>query len=211
MTARGVLVALLVVLSFSACNVLKSKPPYAVQLYMLEYAPPATEKPSIGATLRVNRFAVSQSYNSTAMLRRPEPFRVEAYHYHRWRTNPGDTVTDFMIRDLRNSGIFRAVFSYREAEETTFLIEGSVDEFLATREQDGWKVLLSLDVSLLDCRKTAITERIRFQKRYRVVEPMERESADDFARAMSGAMVRVSAIVLDDVHRALTSSDKAGF
>jgi cholesterol transport system auxiliary component len=50
--------------------------------------------------------------------------------YNRWRIKPGDMVTDYLVRDLRNSGLFRAIFSYNDSKETRYLLEGQIDEFL---------------------------------------------------------------------------------
>jgi ABC-type uncharacterized transport system auxiliary subunit len=196
---RGVLLALSVVLLLVSCTVLNSKPPYAVHLYTMEYLPPVVEREATKSTLRIGRFSVAQSYNSTAMFRRPEAYRLETYNYHRWRANPGDMVTDFLLRDFRNSTVFKAAFSYRESAETEFMIEGSVGEFLATRDADGWKALLSLEITLLDSRKTSIAEKVLFQKRYTVTEPMREETPEELARAMSGAMSRASAATISDV------------
>jgi ABC-type uncharacterized transport system auxiliary subunit len=203
--ARGVLLALSIVLLFVSCTVLNSKPPYTVHLYTMEYLPPVVEREAARNTLRIGRFSVAQSYNSTAMFRRPEAYRLEAYNYHRWRVTPGDMVTDFLLRDFRSCGVFKAVFSQREPAETEFTIEGSVGEFLARRDTDGWKAVLSLEITLLDSRKTSIAEKVLFQKRYTMTEPMSEETPEELARAMSGAMSQASAAAISEVCRMVAS------
>jgi ABC-type uncharacterized transport system auxiliary subunit len=180
-----------------------SKPPYVVQFYTLEY--PSTI--SIGLTLkeavRIGRFFMVQSYNTSAMLYRPKPYEVAAYNYHRWRTNPGDMVTEHLLEDFRSSGLFHAVFSYRHPENVRFVVDGDVGEFLEAKVGAGWEAALSMEVSLRDTATPEAGKEILFQKRYRTVEPLIKESPEEFARGMSRAMARVSGEILGDVYAAV--------
>lgn len=56
-------------------------------------------------------FSVAQSFNSTAMVYKPQQNRLDSYPYSRWRVNPGDMVSDFLLRDIRKSLLFKGVFS----------------------------------------------------------------------------------------------------
>jgi cholesterol transport system auxiliary component len=174
-----------------------------VDQYMLEYAPPEVAGPRLDQTVEIGRFSVAQAYNSTAMVYRADGYRVAAPHYHRWRTNPGDMVTDYLLRDFRASGLFRAVFSYRRPEEARFTVEGGIEEFLELREGGGRKAVLGLEVTLLDRSKPEVSERVVFQKRYRAEEAAIDQSSEALARAMSQAMAALSAEIIGDVHRAV--------
>jgi ABC-type uncharacterized transport system auxiliary subunit len=186
----------------SGCSITSSKPPYAVQLYMLEYHLDPAIGSSISRTLKIDRFAVAQIFNNTTMLRRPGSYQIEPYNYHRWRTNPGDMVTDFISRDFKETGLFKAVFTYRQQEETDFVLEGNVTEFLLSNDGSRWQVLLSIDVSLLDMSRTAINERVLFQKVYKASEPIEKEDPVLFAAGMSKATARISSLIVNDVYQA---------
>jgi ABC-type uncharacterized transport system auxiliary subunit len=179
------------------------KQPYAVQLYTLEYAFSAPTDTRLDEVVRIDRFFATQSYNTSAMFYRPEPYKMVAYNYHRWRMSPADMVAERLLRDFGSSGLFRAVFSYKEKEDSRFVVDGGVEEFLQSREDGDWCVILSVQVNLLDRDRSNTRERLLFQKRYRSVEPVVKESPAEFARGMSRAMSKVSEEILKDVYIAV--------
>lgn len=180
-----------------------AKPPLVVELYTLDYAPAPSAGVCLEQMVKVDRFATAQSYNTNAMVYKPESYKMGVYNYHKWRTRPGDMVTDFLARDLGSAGLFRAVFTYRQAENARFVIEGSVEEFAESREADGWKAALRLRMTLLDTDREDITARVMFQRRYEAAEPIAGKSPDAFARGMSAAMKKVSTRIMQDVYQAV--------
>ena len=125
--------------------------------------------------IKVERFSVANAFDTSAIVYRDGPNLRNIDPYNRWRTKPGDMVTDFLIRDLRHSALFQAVFSYNQNEETRYLLEGQVNEFLESKEKDGFRAVLSFDVTFQDLSKKEVTERIVFQKSYGYAEPLEKE------------------------------------
>jgi ABC-type uncharacterized transport system auxiliary subunit len=201
-------VVLFACLFFLASCFPRSTAPVRVEFYTLDYAPPVAARGRLDQVIRFDRFSVVQSYNSPAMVYRPEAYRLAVYQYHRWRTGPGEMVTDYLVRDFRSSGLFQAVFSYRQPEDARFEVDGAVEEFLESREEDGWKAILGLAVTLLDRSKPEITSRVMFQKRYRAIEPISDQSPGGFARGMSAAMARLSAEIMGDVADATGRADQ---
>lgn len=179
-------------------------PPPLVRQYSLEYPPPRVENVSrTEALLKVGRFSVDRLYIGPSMLFREGPFRRDAYHEQRWRVSPGDMVTDFLRRDLRNAGLFRAVLSARDTEETRFVLEGGVEEFLEVDEGESRKALLVAMVTLLDLSFRDVSRRVVFQKTYRCETLFTQEGSAGLAEAMSRAMSQFSAQVISDVGGAL--------
>jgi cholesterol transport system auxiliary component len=122
--------------------------------------------------------------------------------YNRWRTKPGEMAAEYLVRDLRNSGLFRAVISYNDIEETRYLLEGQVDEFLDVSEKDGRKAVLGLNVTFVDLKKRDPAEKVIFQRDYKVVEPYTEKTPAAFAQGMSRAMEKVSRQIILDLHDA---------
>jgi len=183
---------------------LGGKPAYSVKYYVLEYPSPQMERiQRFNELLKVERFSVSPAFNSTAMVYRENPFGRDAYHYERWRVNPGDMVTDLIVRDLRNSGLFRAIFSYHDGEETRFLLEGQVEEFLELEEKDSWKATLGVHVTFLDLTKKERAEKVVFQRSYRFVELFAEKTPEGLAGGMSKAMERFSRQLIRDLEQAV--------
>jgi len=199
LSARILLLAVLPWLLLAGCG----KPPVLINNYILEYPAPLVGKnPRLDAALKVELFAVAQAYNSTAMVYRPQPFKSEVYNFNRWRVNPGYLVTDFLLRDLRNSGLFQAVLSYREAGNARFRLEGGVEEFQELDEADGWKAALVLNVTLLDLHQEELPQRLVFQKNYRAAEPLPEKTPQGLAQGMSRALEKLSARIITDTYEA---------
>jgi cholesterol transport system auxiliary component len=184
------------------------KPPVMANKYLLEYPSPAVQGQPLPVAVTVARFAVAQTYNSTAMVYRPNPYQSETYNYNRWRVNPGYLVTDYLVRDFRNSRLFKAVFGPDSANKSRYVLEGGVAEIQEVDEADGWKAALALNVTLLDLSQPEITKRVVFQRDYRAAEPLLEQTPKSLAQGMSRAMEKLSARIITDTYQAVRGAGK---
>ena len=193
------LLAALLVACLGGCG----KPPMLVNQYILEYpAPVVGRKAKIPAAVKVELFSVAQAFNTNAMVYQPQPFQTQVYNYSRWRANPGNLVTDYLIRDFRESGLFKAVFGPDSSGKYRFKLEGGVAEFQEVDAADGWKASLALTVTLLDTTQEELPRRVVFQKNYRALEPLPEKTPRGLAQGMSRAMEQVSARIINDTYDA---------
>lgn len=182
------------------------KPPMLVHRYILDYpAPVLGRQAKIPAAIKVQQFSVAQAFNTNAMVYQPQPFRSETYNYSRWRVNPGHLVTDYLLRDLREARLFKAVYGPESTGRFRFQLEGGVEEFQELDEPGGWQAVLALTVTLLDVSQTELPQRVIFQKNYRAVEPMPEKTPQGLAQAMSRAMARLSDRIMTDTCQAARS------
>ncbi len=180
------------------------QPAQMIDRHIFEYSPPALpDLAPLNQLAKVERFSVAKAYNSLAIVYRPESHTLDTYADNRWITKPGDMVSDFLLRDLRSTNIFRAVFSYRDPEDARYVIGGSVEELVERDETNGRSAAITLNVTLLDLSRTGMESRLLFQKEYRAVEPMKNRSPSGLVQAMSVAMARLSEAIIRDVHGAL--------
>jgi ABC-type uncharacterized transport system auxiliary subunit len=204
-----ILVVAAVLLFFSGC--IGGKRTNVIEQYTIEYPSPVFAGLSrIDATIRVNLFSVNHAFNSPAMVYRPDPFQQDAYSYSRWIVNPGDMISDYLLRDLRNSGLFSAVFSYSDSEDAGFLLQGSVEKFLEVDGKDSSKAELTLNVTLIDAAQRELTKRIVFQKNYVLSGPLEAKTAAGFAAGMSKAVELFSVQLIKDIYQSVKGSLPAG-
>ncbi len=201
-TRQHTLISLTVLAALALLGAGCGSPPMLVHQYLLEYPSPPLQGQSLDAAIKVERFAVAQPFNTTAMIYKPAAFKSQAYQYHRWRVNPGYLASDYLVRDLRNAGLFKAVFSYDSSEKARFVLEGGVEDFQEVDEPGGWQASLALSVTLLDTSQTEAPQKVVFQKSYRVMEPMGLQTPAGLAESMSRAMERASAQVVSDVYAA---------
>lgn len=179
--------------------------------HVLEYPAPVFEKTDVlDAALKVERFSAARAFSGPDMVFRERPRLQSAYTGHRWRVSPEDMVTDLFLRDLRGSGLFRAVFSCRDRSAAWFVLEGGIGEFCERREDGRARAVLHTTLTLLDLRRSDPTKRVLFQKEYRFSIPMEEGNPDDLARAMSLAMGDFTREAIADVRRAVGDAVAAG-
>ena len=163
--------------------------PVRTQYYMLSYASPAVKDTvRLDASLKVERFSVAQFYNSESMMFRTGSIGLDRFPYDRWGANPGYMVADYLVRDFRQTGLFRGIFSYQDTDVVRFVLEGSITEFLVVEEKDGRKALLTMYVTLLDLNQTDSTKEVVFQKSYSYAAPCKENSAEGLAAGLSESM-----------------------
>jgi len=199
---QNLALAILLTVLVTGCS-LGAKPSYIVNQYTLEYPLPILkESASINELVKVEQFSVAQTFNTSAMIYKEGPNLRNVDPYNRWRTKPGEMATEYLARDLRNSGLFLAVISYNDNKETRYLLEGQVEEFLEVSEKDGRKAVLSLNTTFLDLKKRDTAEKVILQRDYRVVEPYTEKTPAALAQAMSRAMEKVSRQIILDLQNA---------
>jgi ABC-type uncharacterized transport system auxiliary subunit len=183
------------------------KPPIATNHYLLEYPSPAFGgKPTLDESIKVELFAAAQSIRNNDMVYLPKPFETSSYVYNRWQVNPSHMVTDFLLRDLRKSNLFKGVFGYQQSGIGRFRVEGAVQQFAEVDDPDGWKAVLAVSVTLLDLNEAEITKRVIMQKNYRQAEPMPTQNPPGLAQGMSRAMEVMSAHIITDLYKAAAAA-----
>lgn len=198
----AIVLACSALLSSCACLGGSSPPP---GVYMLEYSSPAFagRQPSLDG-IRVARFAPAEAFAVTTMIVRTAPNKRDLYPSAWWTVHPGFLVTDLLLRDMRRSGLFRSVFSYRDDADVRYLLGGTVEEFLEDDGENGPAALIVVSATLLDqtARKSA-SKGVVFQRTYREREPLAVKAPQALAVAMSAAMERLSRSIQSDLSDAM--------
>jgi len=182
----------------------RDAPSNIVERYTFEY--PSPDFPGIAKTdqiIKIERFSVAKAFNSKSMVFRPAPYQLDAYGSNHWMVNPGDMVNDYLLRDLRNSNLFKATYSFRDLEDARYILEGSVDEFLEIDTEGSRTAAISLSITLLDFSRAGSADRILFQKKYQTREPLAEKTPTGLAQAMSSGMGKLSAMIIHDILQAI--------
>lgn len=191
----GAILLLVLVITMQGCLTLR-QPSQKIDYYTLEYETLPLERGAkdlpLPSIIRLERFGIAPVYNTDRIIFRDQAFKRNTYSYHRWRRNPADLVTFFLGRDLRNSGRFRAVSSYNSNMPYTQRLEGVVDEFLEWDTDNGWNVVLSVNITLLDSSETDNTKKVIFQKQFSATKKCDEKHPTFVAKSMSLAMADVS-------------------
>ncbi|MFH1350067.1 MAG: ABC-type transport auxiliary lipoprotein family protein [Pseudomonadota bacterium] len=188
------------VILFGACFNLK-QPRNKVDFYTLEYDPPRlTNLESLPLVLKIDRFSVAPILNTGQIVYQDRSFKRDSYVYHRWRVNPGDLVTYFLGRDLRESGLFKAVLPDESGAPSSYLVEGTLEDFFERDTEEAWEAVLALSITLMAEREPDISKKIIFQRTYRAKEACKQKNPKALAVAMSQAMAKVSGEIIKDIY-----------
>jgi ABC-type uncharacterized transport system auxiliary subunit len=191
------------VLLLGACMNLK-QPAIKVEYYTLEYPSPQfdglTPLPYI---IQVDRFTTAAPYNTSQIIYRNQSFERNAYVYHNWQTNPGAIVTTLVNRDLKNSGLFKAVLNPESRFSSSYSVEGSVDEFFEWDEPNTWKAALGISIILTKKDPQDMSNTILFQKTYHQTQKCRRKHPKAVAEAMSRALSEISKMMIKDIYDCL--------
>ncbi len=137
------------------------------------------------------------------MVYKTQMYRLDAYPYSRWRVYPGDMVSDFLLRDIRKSLLFKGVFSYYSDEPVRYILEGAIEEFFESDEGSESSAVLVVNITLLDRTEKAMSKKILFQKAYRFVSPVREKSPEGFTGGMSANMARLAEALIKDLDNTL--------
>ena len=187
------------------CLNLTQQPNKKINYYTLEYDPPETANlKTLPFVIYIERFNVAPLYDSNRIIYCQKKFKRDAYIYHKWMANPGDLVTYYLTRDLRSS-LFSTAFSSNSSCSSTYIINGTVDEFFEQDGNDIWKAVLSINITLMLKNEPDISKSVLMQKQYSAIEPCSKKNPQALAEAMSKAMANISNRIIKDVYKCLTA------
>jgi len=194
-------------LAFSGCVQLK-QPNTKFEYYTLEYDALNSDKPPVpdhkSTILKIKHFSTAPIYNTDRIIYSDQQFKRTPYFYHKWKVKPAEFVTYFLSRDLKESGLFKAVLPPTSGSLYTHTVEGTVDKFLELDSNDSWEAVLSISVTLQVAREQDIDKKVIFQRSFSARKKCKEKNPLALAQAMSLAMAEVSEKIGIDIHGALT-------
>jgi len=196
---------LLIFISFGFAGCIGvNQPAIKTTHYTLEYAPPKfiRFKP-LPFVIRLVKLQTAPLYDVNRIIFKTGTYKRDAYHYHRWRSKPGDLVTSFLARDLQKSSLFKAVFAFDNRLPSSHIITGTVDEIFEEDEKDVWKAVLSVSITLMKENEPDINKSVLFQNRYKIKEVCKEKTLHALAEAMSKAMSLISEAIISDIYQTL--------
>ena len=192
-------------IGFAGC-IGANQPAIKIAHYTFEYDSPKFNRfKPLPFVIRVVKFQTAPSYDVNRIIFKTGAYKRDAYHYHRWRTKPGDLVTSFLARDLQKSSLFKAVFVFDNRLPSSHIITGTVDEIFEEDGEDVWKAVLSVSITLIKENEPDINKRVLFQNRYQVKEVCKEKTLHALAEAMSKAMLLISEAIISDIYHALAT------
>ena len=203
---RNCLLLLVPLLCFACIG--KSRPSQSIYYYTLGYeSPTAALAPQLPCTLRVERFSASPPFSSQRIIYAHGGLRRNAYAYHQWIAVPGELLSYFLARDLRQCSGFRAVLTPDAALSATHSLYGWVEEFIEKDDAARWQATATINITLISNQDHDPTHKILLQKRYSAAAPCSANTPEALAEAMSQVVGQISQAVIKDVYRRLSATE----
>jgi ABC-type uncharacterized transport system auxiliary subunit len=165
----------LIALSLAGCG-----SPRPIKYYQVTYPTKSfVAQDAIDTTLMVRSFEASHLYLDDKMVYSLESPEMGTYEYQRWADPPVEILQNALVRGLRSSGRFKAVYTLRADPDGRFILAGHLYDF---KEVDAATIVarLSYEVRLRD-RKTGATV---WEDSYSYDEPATDKSVPAFVAAM---------------------------
>ncbi len=197
---------LLLVLLAAASGCIKlpafTKSEKTIDFYTLEYSPPdpVREDPLAGVVL-VRRITPASMYGTDRMVTRGAMFTTEFSYYRRWAATPASMITDFLYRDLSNSGLFAAVLSGSGFLRPQYEISGTLEAMETRHGIGGWRTALTVQILFFPSspdKRIQVAERV-FQRRYQIAAPAKDGSAESIVASLSRCMEDLSRQLIQDL------------
>jgi ABC-type uncharacterized transport system auxiliary subunit len=191
----------------AGCSILPKAPPQAY--YDLKYdAEPVRCAASYSSPVEVWEFTAVAPYDRSDMVV-TDGREVSVSPGHHWVDRSGALVAGKLLRDLNGGHLFPLAVSARDPQGAPLALTGNVYKF--AWEKDGASARASFEADVI-LRSGATPAEILLHKRYAVrSEPISAtDDASAFARAMSGAVGRFSALLRRDLCDALSSTARRG-
>jgi ABC-type uncharacterized transport system auxiliary subunit len=116
--------------------------------------PPAAE--NVHATLAISEFRAPAYLRQGAIAYKISPEQIAFYAYHRWATDPRDSVTNSIIERLRASGAFAHVKSYDGSRDVDYVLSGRLENLEELDYQGGVKVQVAISAEITSISSGAI-------------------------------------------------------
>lgn len=140
-----------------------------------------------GVALVIEPLVTDAAYDDERIVYRQTPYRLDYYQYHRWSAAPGTLVGNYLERAFEHSGRFSSVV--REANPAApVILRGRV---VALEEVDHskakWLGRIVLELQLVDRAGNII-----WSQQYEETEPLQIQSPEGLAKAISTALERIA-------------------
>jgi len=157
-----------------------------IRYYQVTYPTKSFTAPdAVNTALLVRAFQAPHLYLDDKIVYGFDSPEMGTYEFHRWSEPPVEILQNTLVRGLRATGRFKAVYTMRADPDARFILTGQLYDF---REVDGSAILarLNYEVRLRD-RKTATTV---WEHSYSYDEPASEKSVSAFVLAMDKNLQR---------------------
>lgn len=138
-------------------------------------------------TLVLEPLTTESAYDDERIVYRQTPYRLDYYQYHRWSSVPGTLIGNYLETALERTGKFGAVVRNATTDASVSLAGRVVAIEEIDDSKTKWHGHLVLELTLTD----VVSGKTLWTKQFEENEPLEKQSPEGLARAMTVSMNRI--------------------
>jgi len=165
--------------------------------------PPAAEKAN--ATVAIREFRAPAYLRQGPIVYKPSPEQIGFYAYHRWATDPCESVTQSIIARLGATGTFSHVKHYDGQPDAGYVVSGRLEKLEEIDYEGGVKVEVAVSAQMT----RVDTGTIVWSKAVSEVGEVNQHDVPAVVSEMSHTMERAIEKLLTPVPGTLTAVSKA--
>lgn len=174
-----------------------------ITYHTFDYPSPTREtRPPIRETLMVYRFLPASSVDIDSLAVSQSSGTEKSALLHRWEENPADMITELLVRDLDNSGLFEKTVDQLSSARYRYALEGTIRNLQGMATEGKGKALLEVEVTLTDFEASAGKEKNLIKKLYRIEIPSQDATPDSIIKALNLAVKEFSDRLRTDIRAA---------
>jgi ABC-type uncharacterized transport system auxiliary subunit len=175
-----------------------------ITYHSFDYPSPVKEaQPPIPGTLMVYRFLPAASVDIDSLVVSQSKGTEKTAPLHRWEDNPADMITELVLRDLDNSGLFERTVDQLSSARYRYALEGIIRNLQGTITNGKGKALIAIEATLIDFEARAGLEKNLLKKIYKIEIPSQDATPDSIIKALNLAVKELSERLRNDIRGVL--------
>jgi len=208
LSKHSLLLILCLIALESGCT-LKSRE--AIIYHALDYPSPDKQfKAPVRDTLMIYHFLLDDAVKTDSVVVAESGEQEYPARRHRWHENPADMITELVMRDLENSGLFQKTIDQSSSTSYRYALEGTIKKFWGTISGGKAAALLEADVTLTDFDPPPGKTKNVFSKTYRIEVPSKDTSPNSIVKALNETTKQLSESLRGDLREVMAPARPPG-
>jgi ABC-type uncharacterized transport system auxiliary subunit len=166
-------------------------------------SPPRENEPGVPETVMVYNFLLDPTVEMDALAISYSKDGQTSIMKHRWQDNPADMITELVLRDLANAGLFEKAVDQLSTARYRYALEGVIHNLQGMVRNGKSSALIEIEATLVDFDAPPGKDKNLLKKTYRIEIPSTDDKPESMVAALNLGLRDFSAQLRTDIRTAL--------
>ncbi len=166
-------------------------------------SPPREHDPGVPETVMVYNFLLDPTIEMHALAISYSKDGQTSIMKHRWQENPADMITELVLRDLANAGLFEKAVDQLGTGRYRYALEGVIHNLQGVVRNGKSSGLIEIEATLVDFDAPPGKDKNLLKKTYRIEVPSTDDKPESMVAALNLGLRDFSAQLRNDIRTAL--------